>query len=108
MPRRQAEKDSIPLAGTVVGRACIGASSWRHVWPNFSSDPNGNAYFLLLVDEHNRFMWVTVLASKDRAVEAIREFKQRAEGESRCSLTALRMDHRGEFNSIEFAQHCAE
>jgi hypothetical protein len=33
--------------------------------------PSGNAYFLLLVDDHSRFMWVTVLASKDRAAEAV-------------------------------------
>jgi transposase InsO family protein len=70
--------------------------------------PRGNVYFLLLVDDHSQFMWVTVLASKDRAAEAIREFKQRAEGESGCRLMALRMDRGGEFNSLEFGRHCAE
>jgi hypothetical protein len=36
---------------------------------------SSNAYFLLLVDDHSRFMWVTVLVSKDQAAEVIREFK---------------------------------
>jgi hypothetical protein len=36
---------------------------------------SSNVYFLLLVDDHSRFMWVTVLVSKDQAAEVIREFK---------------------------------
>ena len=41
---------------------------------------SGNKYFLLLVDDRSHFMWLTVLPSKDRAAEAIREFQARAEG----------------------------
>jgi len=41
---------------------------------------SGNKYFLLLVDDRSRFMWLTVLPSKDRAAAAIREFQARAEG----------------------------
>ena len=41
---------------------------------------SGNKYFLLLVDDRSCFMWLTVLPSKDRAAEAIREFQARAEG----------------------------
>jgi hypothetical protein len=59
----------------VVAGAYTRAGSWRHMRANFSSDPRGNAYFLLLVDDHSHFMWVTMLASKDRAAEAIRKFK---------------------------------
>ena len=36
--------------------------------------PSGSKYFLLLVDDHSRFMWLTVLPSKDRAAAAIKEF----------------------------------
>jgi hypothetical protein len=75
--------------------------------PISPATPHDNVYFMLLVDDHSRFMWVTVLASKDRATKAIREFKQRAEVESSCRLMALHTDHGGEFNSIEFVQHCA-
>ena len=41
---------------------------------------SSNKYFLLLVDDRSRFMWLTVLPSKDRAAAAIREFQARAEG----------------------------
>jgi hypothetical protein len=29
--------------------------------------PSGNRYFLLLVDDYNRYMWVPLLATKDAA-----------------------------------------
>jgi hypothetical protein len=32
--------------------------------------PRGNKYFLLLVDDLSRYMWVVVIPSKDRADEA--------------------------------------
>jgi hypothetical protein len=53
---------------------------WRH------------AYFLLLVDDYNRFMWLIVLKTKDEAATAIRRFKIEAELESRYPLRVLRTD----------------
>jgi hypothetical protein len=34
--------------------------------------PEGRNYFLLLVDDHSRYMWVVVLGSKGGAADAIR------------------------------------
>ncbi|CAA6674013.1 unnamed protein product [Spirodela intermedia] len=59
--------------------------------------PNGSKYFLLLVDDRSRYMWVAMLPSKDRS----------AEGESGLKLGALRTDRGGEFTSQEFAEYCA-
>ncbi|CAA6659353.1 unnamed protein product [Spirodela intermedia] len=59
--------------------------------------PNGSKYFLLLVDDRSRYMWVAMLPSKDRAAVAIKEIKARAEGESGLKLGALRTDRGGEF-----------
>ncbi|CAA6673931.1 unnamed protein product [Spirodela intermedia] len=69
--------------------------------------PNGSKYFLLLVDDRSRYMWVAMLPSKDRAAVAIKEIKARAEGESGLKLGALRTDRGGEFTSHEFAEYCA-
>ncbi|CAA7408159.1 unnamed protein product [Spirodela intermedia] len=69
--------------------------------------PNGSKYFLLLVDDRSRYMWVAMLPSKDRAAVAIKEIKARAEGESGLKLGALRTDQGGEFTSHEFAEYCA-
>ncbi|CAO2168313.1 unnamed protein product [Urochloa humidicola] len=69
--------------------------------------PSGGKYFLLLVDDKSRFMWLKVLARKDQAAAAIREFQARAEAESGLKLGALRTDRAGEFTSIEFTEYCA-
>ncbi|CAA6669934.1 unnamed protein product [Spirodela intermedia] len=69
--------------------------------------PNGSKYFLLLVDDRSRYMWVAMLPSKDRAAVAIKEIKARAEGESGLKLGVLRTDRGGEFTSHEFAEYCA-
>ncbi|XP_039851483.1 uncharacterized protein LOC120709931 [Panicum virgatum] len=43
---------------------------------------SGNRYFLLLVNDMSRYMWLCLLASKDQAPAAIRRFKAVAEVES--------------------------
>jgi hypothetical protein len=42
--------------------------------PISPATPAGNRYFLLLVDDYSRFMWVKLLRTKDEAVDAIRQF----------------------------------
>jgi transposase InsO family protein len=70
--------------------------------------PGGKRYFLLLVDDHSRYMWLTLLASKDEAEAAIKHFKARAEVQSGCKLHTLRTDRGGEFTSKDFKAYCAE
>jgi transposase InsO family protein len=68
----------------------------------------GKNYFLLIVDDHSRFMWVEFLATKDEAFKCFRRVKAPAETESNCKLKALRSDRGGEFNSLEFKEFCDE
>jgi hypothetical protein len=42
--------------------------------------PGGRRYFLLLVDDLSRYMWVVVLGSKGEAADAIRRAQAAAEG----------------------------
>jgi hypothetical protein len=62
----------------------------------------------LLVDDHSRFMWLRLLASKDEAADAIKQFKARAKAESGKKLWVLRTDRGGEFTAVEFATYCAD
>ena len=50
--------------------------------PITSATNGGRRYFLLLVDDCSRYMWLQLRTSKDKAVEAIKKFKARAEAES--------------------------
>jgi hypothetical protein len=72
------------------------------------STVGGKNYFLLIVDDHSRFMWVEFLTSKDEAFKCFKRVKVLAETEQECKLRAFRSDRGGEFNSIEFTEYCDE
>ena len=68
----------------------------------------GRRYFLLLVDDYSRYMWLQLLTGKSDAAEAIKCFRGRAEAESRRKLRVLRTDRGGEFTAVEFVSYCAD
>jgi transposase InsO family protein len=70
--------------------------------------PEGRRYFLLLVDDLSRYMWVVVLGSKGDAAEAIRCAQAAAEVECGRKLHVLRTDNGGKFTTAEFASYCAD
>jgi hypothetical protein len=59
------------------------------------SSIGGASYFLLVVDDHSRYMWVDMLKTKDQALDSFKRIMARAENESGGKLKALRTD-RGE------------
>jgi hypothetical protein len=61
--------------------------------------PSGNPYFLLLVVDFNRYMWVVLLPTKDGAPMAIMHVQAAAKCKSDKKLRALHTDHRGEGSS---------
>ena len=70
--------------------------------------PGGRHYFLLLVDDASRFMWVVLLPSKDAAAGAIKQVQAAAEKESGHKLRMLRTDNGGEFTVAKFTAYCAD
>ena len=68
----------------------------------------GRRYFLLLMDDCSRYMWLQLLTSKDKVAVVIKKFKMRAEVESSKKLRMLRTDRGGEFTSVEFATYCMD
>jgi hypothetical protein len=65
---------TVSSSGRILSIGCSGVSSQRYMWPDHSDNTSGSRYFILLVDDANRFMWVKVLQSKDYAVEAIKKY----------------------------------
>jgi transposase InsO family protein len=70
--------------------------------------PRGRRYFLLLVDDLSRYMWVVVFGSKGEAADAIRRAQAAAEAECGRKLRVLRTDNGGEFTAAEFASYCTD
>jgi hypothetical protein len=67
----------------------------------------GRHFFLLLVDDITRYMWLTLLSVKGDAVSAIKAVKAAAELEVGQPLRVLRTDNGGEFTMKEFTQYCS-
>ena len=63
--------------------------------PVTPATPGRRRYFLLLVDDFSRYMWVMVLGSKGEAADAIRRAQAAAEAECGRKLRVLRTDNGG-------------
>jgi hypothetical protein len=70
--------------------------------------PGGNSYFLLVVDDCSRYMWVEFLKTKDQTLDYFKKIKLRAEVDQGSKLKALRTDRGGEFTSNLFSVFCTE
>jgi hypothetical protein len=70
--------------------------------------PSGHRYFLLLVDDATRYMWVVLLIAKSEASSAIKRIQAMMQKECGRKLRVLRTDNGGEFTAAEFASYCAD
>jgi transposase InsO family protein len=69
----------------------------------------GSKFFLLLMDDFSRYMWISLLSSKDQAAAKIRRIHVVAERKSGNLLGVLRTDRgKGEFTIGHFREYCAE
>ena len=55
----------------------------------------GNRYFVLLVDDHSRWMQVFLLKNKDHACDAFVRYKAEVENFTGCRINTLRSDRGG-------------
>jgi transposase InsO family protein len=76
--------------------------------PVSPSTPRGNKYFLLLVDDYSRYMWISVIASKDQAATKIKRIQAAVERKSSNLLCALRSDQGGDLTAAHFREYCEE
>jgi hypothetical protein len=63
--------------------------------PVSPATPGGKRYFLLLVDDLSRYMWLCLLSSKDEAPPVIKQFQMAVEVETGKKLKVLHTDPRG-------------
>jgi transposase InsO family protein len=76
--------------------------------PISPATPAGRRFFLLLVDDATKYMWLTLITAKSDAASAIKKVKSAAELEVGRPLRVLRTDNGGEFTAKEFAAYCAD
>lgn len=74
--------------------------------PISPATPSGKRYFLLIVDDCTRFMWIVLIKSKDEALAAFKSVRAKVELETGLKVKALRTDRGGEFTSNDFHAFC--
>ena len=63
--------------------------------PMNTSSVTGCKYFLLIVDDFSRKMWVYILKHKSDVFSIFQKFKSLVEKESGCNIITLRTDNGG-------------
>ena len=76
------------------------------MWAYFTINTRGNTYFLLLVNDFSRYMWISLLKTKDEALEALKGIKMAAEIEVNLKFEFLQTDREGEFTTKEVETFC--
>ena len=74
--------------------------------PISPSTLGGSKYFLLIVDDFSRLMWVSMLKLMSSALKEFKWFKKLAEAEQDTQIKCLRSDRGGEFTSEAFTDFC--
>lgn len=70
--------------------------------------PAGNRYFMPLVDDYSRVMWVYLLKTKDEAFQVFKNFRAAVEIESGERMKVFRTYRGSEFLSTHFTIYCKE
>ncbi|GKD02175.1 retrovirus-related pol polyprotein from transposon TNT 1-94, partial [Tanacetum coccineum] len=68
----------------------------------------GNRYFLSIVDDYSKRLWVYILRFKHEAFEKFKEWKQLVENQTGRTVKKLRTDNGLEFCNWKFEQLCIE
>ncbi|CAL2258162.1 unnamed protein product [Prunus armeniaca] len=65
-----------------------------------------NRYFMLLIDDFTRMIWVYFLRNKSEAFSCFKKFKSMTELQTGHKVKCIRSDRGGEFPSAEFVEFC--
>jgi hypothetical protein len=70
----KAKEDLIPTAAKFREHGTLDLVHGDLYGPITPATPGGHRHFLLLVDDHSRYMWVRLLNSKDEAAATIKQW----------------------------------
>ncbi|KAH9778870.1 Integrase catalytic domain-containing protein [Citrus sinensis] len=88
----------------------IGILDYIHsdLWgPAHTNSLGGNSYFLSIIDDYSRRVWVYVLKHKDQVFSKFKEWKTLVENQTRKKVKKLRTDNGLEFCNLQFNSYCA-
>ena len=65
-------------------------------------------YFVTFIDEKSKYTWITLIQTKDRVLEAFKNFQNYVTNHYNAKIKILRSDNGGEYTGQAFKQHLAQ
>jgi hypothetical protein len=66
---------TVPDKGEISGGGGSGPGPWGSMWANHVGTLGGRRFFLLLVDDATRYMWINLITTKSDATSTIKLVK---------------------------------
>lgn len=104
---KQARK-SFPLQSNFTATAALELIHGDLCGPISPDTPSENKYFMLLVNDFTRMMWVYMIKTKNEALSVFKKFKALVENGAKQGIQMFRTDRGGEFCSKEFINFCED
>lgn len=70
--------------------------------PSITQSPIRKLYFMLIIDDFSRMMWVSFLKEKSKDFDQFKELKAMVENEIDCKIKSIRSNNGSDFTSKEF------
>ena len=77
------------------------------VWTAPCASREQHKYFVSFIDEKSKYTWITLLQSKDRVLEAFKNFQNYITNHFNVKIKILGSDNGGEYTSTAFKHHLA-
>ena len=99
-------KTVFPISSTVYDKCfdLIHSDVWTA--PCLSRD--SFKYFVTFIDEKSKYTWITLIQTKDRVLEAFKNFHNYVTNHYNAKIKILRSDNGGEYTGQAFKQHLAQ
>ncbi|WZZ65969.1 hypothetical protein YC2023_077339 [Brassica napus] len=78
------------------------------VWTAPCVSRENHKYFVTFIDEKSKYTWVTLIPSKDRVLDAFKNFQTHICNHFNAKMKILRSDNGGEYTSHAFKQYLAQ
>ncbi|KAL0641351.1 hypothetical protein Bca4012_102606 [Brassica carinata] len=75
------------------------------VWTAPCISRDNHKYFVTFIDEKSKYTWLTLIPSKDRVIDAFKNFQAHVTNHYNAKIKILRSDNGGEYTSYAFKSH---
>ncbi|WZZ27559.1 hypothetical protein YC2023_010960 [Brassica napus] len=78
------------------------------VWTAPCLSRDNYKYFVTFIDEKSKYTWLTLIQTKDRVLDAFKNFQAYVTNHYHAKIKIFRSDNGGEYTSLAFKQHLAQ